>query len=107
MTPTVGRIVHYKLSEWDVAAINRRRADYQNTLRAGEGNATGYVAHVGNDVRAGDDYPAIVVRCWFTDYTPESCVNLQVLLDGNDSYWATSRRQGDENGQWRWPERVA
>jgi hypothetical protein len=30
-------------------------------------------------------------------------VNLQVVLDGNDHYWATSRIQGDEPGQWRWP----
>ncbi|GAA4560510.1 hypothetical protein [Planotetraspora kaengkrachanensis] len=32
--------------------------------------------------------------------------NLQVLLDGNDAYWATSRTEGDEPGRWSWPPRV-
>jgi hypothetical protein len=67
----------------------------------GEAGATGHVAHVGNQVTAGDVYPAMIVRVWGD--TPESAVNLQVHLDGNDTYWATSRVVGD----YAWPERVA
>jgi hypothetical protein len=80
--PTVGRLVDYTLSDHDVEAIQRRRAD---------------LGLVGNAANAGEVYPAVVVRVW------EPSVNLQVLLDGEDSYWATSRVEGDEPGMWAWP----
>jgi hypothetical protein len=32
--------------------------------------------------------------------------NLQVFLDGDCSYWATSRKQGDDPCQWSEPPRV-
>ncbi|MEU6279723.1 hypothetical protein [Streptomyces sp. NPDC047028] len=79
-TPSVGRIVQYQLAEH-----------------------TGFVGHVGNHSAAGDVYPAVIVRVW-----GESTItcNLQVLLDGTDTYWATSRAEGTEAGTWAWPERV-
>jgi hypothetical protein len=32
--------------------------------------------------------------------------NLQVHLDGTDTYWATSRCEGEGPGFWAWPPRV-
>lgn len=88
--PTVGRIVHYRLSEYDVAQISARRAPG--------------TANSGNSVMVGEVCAAVVVRTWGAD--PGCAVNLQVLLDGDDSYWATSRCGGDDPGQWSYPPRV-
>lgn len=98
----VGSLVLYKLSAPDAEAINRRRQDArayrdmnQRVHSGGEG-ATGFVAHVGNDAREGATYPAVAVA----DFSGYGHLNLHVLLDGNDSYWATSRDEGDGPGQW-------
>ncbi|MGI5161374.1 hypothetical protein [Microbispora sp. CA-102843] len=108
--PTVGRIVHYTLNEADAKAINKRRADFQvfqscfsGPSAPGQAGADGHQAHVGNHVEAGQVYPAIVVRVWESSF---NSANLQVLLDGNDAYWATSKAEGDEPGTWAWPPRV-
>lgn len=84
--PTIGRIVHYTLSDQDAEAILRRRG----------GAALG-----GNVAVAGDAYPAIVVRTFGGE-----AANLQVFLDGEDTYWATSRVEGEDRGQWYWPPRA-
>lgn len=99
--PTVGRIVHYKVSEYDADQINGRRQDFRESRSAAE--RTGFVGHVGNGVNAGDVFPAMIVRVWDA---PQTTVNAQVFLDGNDSFWATSRAEGTEPGTWAWPERV-
>lgn len=54
----------------------------------------------------GEYRPAFIVRAWGA--TPEAVVNLQVLTDEtNDGLtstaWVTSRKHGDDNGQWLWP----
>lgn len=84
--PTIGRIVHYKLSETEAAYIQSKHQDRSSC----------------NQVSAGDVYPAMIVRVWGTGES----VNLQVYLDGDCSYWATSRAQGDGDGFWSWPQRV-
>lgn len=99
MIPTPGRIVAYTLSEYDADAINRRRKDAANNMAKIREDAIGYVAHVGNPVYEGDVYPMVIVRAW--GVTEQSSVNGQVLLDGTDTYWATSRGQGDGPGTWR------
>jgi hypothetical protein len=104
--PSVGRIVHYTLSQQDANEINRRRADFADYVKGGglrEGT-TGYVGHVGNHAQEGDVYPAMIVRIF--GGTPESAVNLQVFLDGNDTLWATSRTLGEGSFHWAWPERA-
>lgn len=84
LTPVaVGRIVHYKMNQQDCDAANRNADPYRH-----------------NQARAGDVYPAVVVRCWAPS------VNLRVFLDSFDDYWATSRVEGDGHGQWSWPPRV-
>jgi hypothetical protein len=100
MKPTIGRIVHYKISEDDAETINRRRQRSANAPKS----EWGFQAHVGNPAEAGQVFPASIVQI-FGD-TTESAVNLQVTLDGNDTYWATSRTAGDGDGQWSWPPRA-
>lgn len=108
--PSIGRIVHYRLTEQDAEAITRR-----SDFAANPPGNTGFQAHVGNPVNAGETYPAMIVRT-FEGYDN---VNLQVFLDGNDSYWATSRPEGkpsDEGdepnggnippGSWCWPPHI-
>lgn len=88
----IGDIVLYTLSAYDAEAINRRRADAV-TNNAGQ-QMSGFVAHVGNQAREGQVFPAFVVA----DFGNPK--NLHVLLDGNDTYWATSRTEGDLPNQW-------
>lgn len=108
MRPTIGQIVHYRLTADDAARMNKRRADYHAFATAhahphdpDTAPPTGHVAHVGNALEAGNYYPAMVVR---TDLSPDS-INLQVFLDGTDQLWATSVHEGDEPGTWAWPPR--
>ncbi|AZM47762.1 hypothetical protein DMB38_20005 [Streptomyces sp. WAC 06738] len=98
-TPTIGRTVHYRLSADDAECINRRRGDGA-TSGASHGH-TGFIVHAGNHAAEGQILPAVIVRIWGK---PEDGVNLQVSLDGNDTYWATSRKEGPDVGQWTWPE---
>ena len=110
MTPTIGRIVLYKLHASDVDQVNRRREDFHAFNRANPAHMatpgsfpgrSGHVGHFGNEVAEGEAYPAIVVRAF-----GGTTVNLHVLLDGNDTYWATSRPEGDAPGQWSWAPRA-
>lgn len=103
MLPTIGRTVLYQLSSGDAEAINRRRADRQAHQRKQPREATGYVAHVGNHAEECQVFPAVVVRVFDVS---DPYVNLQVSIDGNDTYWATSRTEGDGPGQWSWPTLV-
>lgn len=108
---TIGRVVHYKLSDHDAQAINKRRADavaFQRSMahaEPGTPGATGHQLHVGNHAEAGQVFPAQIVRVFDPD-GEYGTSNLQVSLDGNDTFWATSRKTGDEEGTWAWPERV-
>lgn len=108
MKPTIGRIVCYVLSEQDAFEINRRRTTSEAIARR-VGNGTwpnGAQAHIGNSVQPGEILPAFVVRVWGSDET--SSVNLQVFLDGNDTFWACSRNPDafGAPGTWHWPVRV-
>jgi hypothetical protein len=103
-TPTIGRIVHYKLSETDAAQINKRRHDFNKHWSSEEFEPVGFQAHMGNRAEAGQVYPAMIVRTWGN--TPEASVQLQVFLDGNDTFWATSVAQGEGERQYVWPQRA-
>lgn len=86
MAPTVARIVHYQLSEADVERINLHRG--RCTVHA-------------NRSYVGDILPLLIVRV-----CPDGSVNGQVFLDGDDTLWVTSVREGDDRGTWAWPARV-
>ncbi len=59
---------------------------------------------MGNTVELGDEFPAMIVRCWGKENT--SSVNLRVFLDGNDTFWAMSKIQNDDGipGSYRFPQ---
>ncbi|GAA0395685.1 hypothetical protein GCM10009530_54030 [Microbispora corallina] len=97
--PDIGRIVQYTLSEADAAEINVRRIDDRASRREQPG-PHGYGDHAASGAEAGQVYPAIVVRTFASSF---NSVNLQVLLDGHDTYWAVSRAEGDQPGTWTWP----
>lgn len=117
--PAVGDRVLYVLGDYDAKAINKRRADAKNLNAAGVTLASqglGPQIHVGNSVQSGDVFPAVVVRAWGAE-----SVNVQVLLDGNDTLWGTSRphdaggtsdtpgapaERSYEGGTWHWAENV-
>ncbi|MEV3981744.1 hypothetical protein [Nonomuraea sp. NPDC049758] len=105
--PTLGRIVHDQLTDEDADAINRRRDDYEAFQRGrtpalpGQTGRDGHFAHVGSRVMAGDVFPAMVVRTSGTGHA-----NLQVHVDGNDTYWVTGRIEGGQPGTWHWPPRA-
>lgn len=98
MTPTTGRIVHYRLTEQDCTEINRRRTDSKRHFADNTGDAPGWQAHVGNRANPGEVMPLMIVRAW-----PGGRVNGQVTLDGNDSLWVCSAGEGHMDGQWNWP----
>jgi len=101
--PTPGRIVQYCLSEEDAKAVNRRREDainYRQNPYNPERVAvkpTGFQIHTGNQAHAGDVFPMLIVKAWGS--TPESSVNGQVFLDGNDTLWVTSVAVADKNAE--------
>lgn len=92
MIPSAGRIVHYKMSAGDIA------------------NAVPDASHSLNRPGVGAVLPAMIVRVWADEPTEDTACNLQVFLDGDCSYWATSRKQGPvddpEPGTWFEPPRV-
>ena len=92
---TVGRIVHYVVSESDAELILQKRAE--------SGNASCNLPWVGQH------YPAIVVAVFENEYGQNHPgVNLQVFMDGNDSHWVTSRKYSEdkEPGTWHWIEKA-
>lgn len=83
--PSIGRIVHYRLSDEDISKA-------PNTVFAR-----------GNRPYIGGVYPAVIVRTADDDLR----VNLRVLLDGPDDLWVTSAGYSvDTDGCWFWPPRV-
>lgn len=86
MKPSIGRIVHYILTEDDVLATRSKH---------------------GNPHHAGQHVPMIIVVVWPNEYGPNfDGVNGQVFLDGTDSLWITSKKEGTEPGTWHWPENI-
>ena len=89
MIPTVGRIVHYRLSEVDATNVASSRARSSTH---------------GNTAREGDVFPMVIVRTWGD--TEGAAVNGRVLLDGPDDLWVTSRNEGTGPGTWSPPPRI-
>lgn len=102
---TVGRVLHYVLTSENADQINRRRTNGSSIAARMKADPTawpaGAQAHIGNEAHEGQIFPLIVTRVW-----SPGCVNGQVLLDGNDAFWVTSRTEGTDPGTWQWPPRV-
>jgi len=88
IVPTVGRIVLFTLTPWQADEINKRRADGSRCIHKHRRESDGTQIHVGNPVKAGQVFPAMVVAVWGD--TPQAAVNLKVMLDGTDNHWVTS-----------------
>jgi hypothetical protein len=93
-----GRIVYYVFDERSADEVNRRRTTGPSiasrmrtvitTVTPGEPIGAwpaGAQAHIGPAVAVGDILPAMVVRV-----NSDTSVNLKVMLDGTDEYWATA-----------------
>ena len=108
MEPTIGRIVHLKLSKDQVEQINRRRttgSSIYDRIQSKEW-PIGAQAHIGNPISEGELVPMIITKVWPHEYgVGQHGVNGQAVLDGNDVLWITSAKQGTEPGQWQWPTR--
>lgn len=77
---TMGRTVGYRLNEGDCVRIKGRRQASSGQLE-------------GNDVCAGQVFPAVCVAAFGDSKAEDPHVNLRVFLDGNDDYWALSRNE--------------
>lgn len=102
---SLGRIVHYALTEQDVEQISRRRTEPSRIADLIKKSVwvPGVQAHIGNPVRVGQVFAADVVA---VDPDVPSVFNLRVKLDGTDVLWVQSVTEGDEPGNWFWPPRV-
>ena len=98
--PTIGRIMHYRLTQADAEKINRRREHARKHSGEHALNANGVQIHVGNKADEGQALPMMVVAVNGPD-----TVNGQVYLDGNDIYWITGVRLGNGPGTCSWPLR--
>ena len=97
--PTIGRIVHYTLTDEQAKQVNKRRTDaHASGLH---NNTAGLSVHFGNSVAGGDVFPLLITRVWGPSET--SAVNGQVFLDGNDPLWVMSTSVGDGPGRFTWP----
>jgi hypothetical protein len=102
-TPTIGRTVLYTLNQHNVTQITKRRkAALRQLSQHGEDGC--FQLHLGNDVRAGQQYPMVIVHVW-GDGGPNSSVNGQVQLDGSDTLWVKSISCGEGEGKYQWPTR--
>ncbi len=112
--PTVGRIVLYRLTVDQAKAMNERREHAQLNREKMRAEKPGFQAHIGNycaggvgeDVRTADVVPLLIVKVWPNEYGDKPGVNGQAFLDGNDTLWVTSAKEGEGAGEWFWPPRV-
>ena len=91
-----GRIVYFVFDAPCAEAVNRRR------LREDDINPWPQAAqrHIGSTVTEGDILPAMVTRV-----CDESGIcNLKVMLDGSDTFWATSVvfAEDKRSRSWHW-----
>lgn len=99
--PTIGRIVHYRLTKEDAERTNQRRIDAVVNAERMRTERPGFQAHVGKLLRGGDVVPMMIVAA-----QRPGLVNGQAILDGNDSLWVMAARLGDGPGEWFWPPRA-
>lgn len=86
--PSIRRWVLYRMTEADA-----RRANGQREQAIWRG---------GNECHKGDVYPMLIVRVFDAVPRPDSLVNGQVHLDGNDVLWVMSVKAGDDEGMFSW-----
>jgi hypothetical protein len=100
--PSIGRIVHYRLSEEDVRHIMRRRTtpDAIRKRVIEDRWPLGAQAHVGEPVEVGQVVPVLIVKTWSGD-----TISGRAFLDGSDELALHGVVSGDSLGTWFWPPR--
>jgi hypothetical protein len=93
MIPSIGRIVHYTLTEYDAQRVLDQRKYHKSIVAELTGRTWPEHVFHGNQPSRGDVYPMLITRVWDRVPTEESCVQGQVFLDGNDTLWVTSVTQ--------------
>ena len=71
MTPSIGRIVHYRLTQKNCDEINRRRDHARINMDIHREAQLGTQVHVGSQVVLGDVCAATIVEAWTT--RPKLC----------------------------------
>lgn len=84
--PHLGDTVLYTLTPEDILTINARRFTI--------------TSHTGTPPVAGDTYAALIVAI---DSQHPDILNLQILLDGNDTHWTQGVTPGTGQGHWQTP----
>lgn len=100
---TVGRIVHYVLSEQDAGEINDRRKAANQAPKAERLPGAQY--YNGNRVEAGQHVAMGIVAVWNQD----GLINGKCFLDGTDEHWVTSKSFDNEEKKpytWHWIEKA-
>jgi len=108
MQVSIGRLLHYRLTEADVEQLARRRTTGSEIAERIKSDKwpLGAQAHIGNPHHVGQVLPLVVCVVWPNEYGPNyHGVNGQVFLDGNDALWVTSIKEGTDNGTWSWPKK--
>src|SRR6266567_7421224 len=96
-----GRIVYYVFDEASAQEVMRRRTNGESIAKRMKETPplwpVGAQAHVGTPVHEGDLCPAMVVKVG-----TGGSVNLKVMLDGSDTYWAQAVEYSEERlvGTW-------
>ena len=125
MEPTVGRIVHYRLTREDASTANWMRVRAHEHLL--EHRQSGVQWHEGHQVHRGDVVPLLIVsvtpwifdpeksvcRDYMPDVEPEWsfplshwAVSGQAFLQGNDTVHVVDAPEGVWNGAWSWTPRI-
>jgi hypothetical protein len=92
-----GDVVIYVLSGADAEMVNRRRTSGESIaerIRSGSW-PKGAVAHIGVEVMAGQELPAMVLSASGNG----EVADLKVFLNGSDDFWAPQRG----NDEWKTP----
>ena len=90
IAPTIGRVVHYRLTREDVRSINRRYVDASEYYGEHRKSRLGTQLHVGNQHHHDEIVPLIVVRVWPDEYSPDNPVCRDYLVGDEDPVFSSS-----------------
>jgi hypothetical protein len=90
----LGDVVLYRMDAANTERLNRIRAPWGLGESAPDNWPRGAQAHVGSAVVAGRQYPAMVTAI------ANGRAGLQVLLEGSDSLWVPSAKEGSGEGEY-------
>jgi hypothetical protein len=89
--PSIGRIVHYRLSEQDINDVFVKHGQIR-----------------GSQPKVGDVCAAVVTGVFaaYRSVDAPPALDLRVFVNGPGDLWVTEKLEGTEPAQWCWPPRV-